>query len=161
MNPYAAFLGERDPRVVIAETPARLAMLIAPLSDEVLQAPTAPGKWSVCQILCHLADTEMVFAFRWRQALAEPHHVIQPFDQDLWAEYYTAYSAKEALEMFSAARAWNLKLIASLPDGAMTKVVTHPERGTMTLGTVLETMGGHDLNHLGQVEAFASRAPAQ
>ncbi len=115
------------------------------------QAP-APGKWSVREILCHLADCEIVFAYRLRQILAEPHHVIQPFDQDIWAQHYCAYDAKSALAAFSAVREFNVKLISSIPPEAFAKPVTHPERGTMTFENVVETMGGHDLNHLEQIE---------
>lgn len=114
-----------------------------------------PGKWSARQVLCHLADTEMVFAFRLRQALAEPCHVIQPFDQDAWALRYAAYTAEAALELFTAVRRWNLLLLAGVTDAEMEKTLHHPERGAMTLRTVVETMGGHDLNHIHQLEILA------
>jgi hypothetical protein len=60
--------------------------------------------------------------------------------------------------MFSAVREWNLTLIRSLSPADFSKPVTHPERGTMTLQTVIETMGGHDINHLNQLVAIAARA---
>ena len=106
------------------------------------------------EILCHLADCEIVFAFRLRQTLAEPHHVIQPFDQDVWARNYTAYDAQSALAVFTAVRDFNTRLIASLPPEALSKPVSHPERGTMTFQTIVETMGGHDLNHVQQIEGL-------
>ena len=110
------------------------------------------GKWSVRDILAHLADSEVVFAFRLRQALADDYHVIQPFDQDRWAATYAHYDARGALAVFGAVRQWNLALIAGLKPEALTKLLTHPERGEMTFQVVVETMAGHDLNHLGQVE---------
>ena len=152
MNPYASFLGKRDPRQVIASTPVRLRESLASLGDERANKPPAPGKWSAREILCHLADCEIVFAFRLRQTLADPHHVIQPFDQDLWARNYAAYDAPAALAVFTAVRDFNTRLIASLPPEAFEKPVSHPERGTMTFQTIVETMGGHDLNHLAQIE---------
>jgi len=123
------------------------------------QAP-APGKWSAREILCHLADCELVFAYRLRQTLAENHHVIQPFDQDQWARNYAAYTVSQALALFSAAREWNLALLRSVSPEAMEKQVTHPERGTMTFRTMVETMGGHDINHLRQIEAIAGKSQA-
>jgi hypothetical protein len=57
-----------------------------------------------------------------------------------------------ALEMFRAARTWNLKLIGGLGDADFAREMTHPERGTMTFQTVVETMAGHDLNHLAQLQ---------
>ena len=154
MNPYASFLGEREAHSVIANTPARLAALFGQIGKEGAERPWAPGKWSARQVLCHLADCEIAFAFRLRQALAETDHVIQPFDQDAWASVYgsAALDAATALEVFRALRQWNIKLIQSAPEGAMSKALTHPERGRMTFGVVIETMAGHDLNHLQQIE---------
>jgi DinB family protein len=156
MNPYASFLGPRDPREVIASTADRLRELLDSLGESRAGQSPAPGKWSVREILCHLADCEIVFAFRYRQTLAEPHHIIQPFDQDLWAKNYAAYDAQSALAVFTAVRNFNLKLIGSLPPDAFSKPVSHPERGTMTFQAIVETMGGHDLNHIGQIERIAA-----
>jgi uncharacterized damage-inducible protein DinB len=156
MNPYASFLGSRDPRNVIAATPARLGELLNSLDHARAGASPAPGKWSVREILCHLADCEIVFAYRLRQTLAEPHHIIQPFDQDVWAHKYSPYDAQSALAVFTAVRHFNTILIASLPPEAFAKPATHPERGTMTFQTIVETMGGHDLNHLAQIEKIAA-----
>ena len=157
MNPYAAHLGTDDPVAVIGKTAERLTKAIKAKGPEGVDRPLAPGKWSPRQVAAHLADCEAVFAFRIRQTLAEPHHVIQPFDQDLWAKPYSAYTVQEALAVFSAVRTWNLTLVRSLPAGAFDKPVTHPERGSMTLQTVIETMGGHDANHLSQIEGIATR----
>jgi DinB superfamily len=152
MNPYASYLGNQDPMHVLEETPARLRTMAVALKNHLNLEP-APGKWSAREIIAHLADTEMVFAFRYRQALAEEHHVIQPFDQDRWAKSYGAYSAEHGLTLFAALREWNLALLRSLGPAQLARPVTHPERGTMVLGTVVETAAGHDLNHLRQLEA--------
>ena len=157
MNPYASFLGGRKPLPVIAETAERLRTVLEALGDERLERPPAPGKWSARQILCHLADCEIVFAFRLRQALAEDHHVIQPFDQDLWATLYNPCDAETALTVFTAVRRWNIRLIYSLSPADMEKKLTHPERGEMTFQVVIETMAGHDLNHLAQIQRIASQ----
>jgi uncharacterized damage-inducible protein DinB len=156
MNPYAGHLGERSPLDVISETPHRLAELVETIGAARLEASPAPGKWSARDILCHLADAEVVFAFRFRQTLAEDHHVIQPFDQDVWAKTYSVCDAKVALAVLSAVRAWNLALIRGVQSPDLTKPVTHPERGTMTFQTLVETMAGHDRNHIKQLEAIAS-----
>lgn len=148
MNPYASYLGDRNPLEVIAASTAEFARF-----SETAGRP-APGKWDAREILCHLADCEVVFAYRIRQTLAEDHHVVQPFDQEKWASAYAAYDARAALAVFSAVRQWNLALIKTLKADALKKPVTHPERGAMTLQVILETMAGHDLNHLRQLEAL-------
>jgi hypothetical protein len=159
-NPYAPHLAGKDPVRVISETAGRLERLSKTIGPKRIEEPRAPGKWSAREILCHLADCETVFAFRIRQTLAEDNHVIQPFDQDRWAKNYSGYSTAEALALFSASRNWNVKLISKLPKSALSKKVKHPERGEMTLQTVIETMGGHDLNHLKQLEEIAGKRAA-
>jgi len=159
-NPYAKFLGSRDPMKVIAGTPAELAALLTGLSVAQLNCAPAPGKWSITEILAHLADCELVFGVRLRQTLAEPHHVIQPFDQELWAKQYGSYGAYESLETFTGARRWNVQLLDGVNKDDWQKPVTHPERGTMNFRTIVETMAGHDRNHLAQIEKLAGKMPA-
>ena len=152
-NPYASFLGTRDAKTVIAETPAQLRSLSAQISN--LDRSPAPGKWSPREILCHLADCELVFAVRLRHTMTESHHVIQPFDQDHWARPYPSFTAEQALAVFTAVRQWNVTLIQNATPELLDKPVTHPERGEMTFQTIVETMGGHDTNHLRQLEKIA------
>jgi len=147
VNPYAYALGERDPVKVIAETPERLAALLDGLTPEQVEAAPAPGKWSVREVVSHLADCEIAFGFRLRQTLAG-ESMIQPFDQDAWARAYGAYSAELALATFGALRDWNLALIGGLSETDKLLPVVHPERGEMTLWGIVETMAGHDLHHL-------------
>jgi|SRR5437868_13441010 len=156
MNPYASYLGTRNPLDVIAATASQLEKLIHALGSDAERSP-APGKWSAREIVCHLADTELSFAFRLRQTLAEDHHVIQPFDQEKWAKNYAAYDVGKALTAFAAVRNWNVALLREMDPKDMAKPVRHPERGEMTFRTLVETMAGHDLNHLGQIERIAAR----
>ncbi len=155
LNPYAHFLGEQDARAVLAATPGLVHQAVCRLTPEQIAAPVAPGKWSPCQIVAHLADCELVHSFRLRQTLAEVNPVIQPFDQDAWAARYAAYAVPAALELYRASREWNLKLIGSCSEADFLREMTHPERGTMSFEVVLETMAGHDLNHLAQIERVA------
>ncbi len=160
MNPYASFLGNRDPLEVISATPRKLAEHVRSLGRTGMERSYAPGKWPGRLILCHLADTEGVFAFRFRQALAQPHHVIQPYDQDEWARVYSSadFTAESALETFTAVRKWNLNLLKNVPPEVFAKPVSHPERGQMTFRLLVETMAGHDLNHLSQFDRIAAAA---
>jgi len=120
-NPYASFLGNRDAKTVIAETPGRLRDLAAKLGAQKIDQAPAPGKWSPREILCHLADCELMFAVRLRQTLAEPHHIIQPFEQDDWAKQYSAFGAEAALTVFYSVRQWNEALIGNTPAEAFSK----------------------------------------
>ena len=155
MNPYAGFVGERAPLDTISETPRRVADLLASLGPDRVERSPAPSKWSARDIVAHLADCELVFGFRLRQTLAEDHHVCQPFDQDRWAKTYAAADAQHALAVLTVLRAWNVALIKSVSPADLAKPMTHPERGTMTFQTIVETMAGHDRNHIKQIEAIA------
>jgi len=156
MNPYASFLAGRDPIAVIDSTARRLSEIVASIPTGRLEWRPAPGKWNAREILCHLADCEITFAYRLRQTLAEPHHVIQTFDQEKWAGTYGGMTASAALNTFASVRAWDIELISTMPAEAMAKPVTHPERGDMTFRVIVETMAGHDINHLQQLERIAA-----
>lgn len=158
LNPYAKYLDGRPIKAILTSTPAEIAKLVAAIGPEMAATSPAPGKWSPAEIICHLADCELAFGFRLRQTLAEDNHVIQPFDQEKWAKTYSGIDAAEALAAFSALRNWNLTFLGKTPLQAAGKQVTHPERGAMTFETIVETIAGHDLNHLGQLRRLATPA---
>ena len=145
-NPYAEDLGTHDPVEVIASTPEKLQALLGNINEEQMEVRPAPGKWNLREIVSHLADCEIAFGFRLRQGAAGVD--IQPFDQDDWARNYGAYSSVAALATFRTLRAWNVALIHSLTEHQKQRNVRHPERGTMPVWTIVETMAGHDLHHL-------------
>ena len=148
MNPYAKYLDGRDAVDILRATPSALQSLVAGLTHEQLDTPPALGQWSIREILAHLADCEIVWAFRIRQALATPGVTVTPFDQDVWATRYRAYSAADALRVFLANREWNLALLTTVSEEERANLLTHPERGTFPLTELLEMIAGHDLNHL-------------
>jgi hypothetical protein len=155
-NPYEDFLDGRPIDAILASTARAVADCLEAIGPNRLSLPPAPGKWSAAEIVCHLADCEIVFAFRLRQTLAEDGPTIQPFDQEKWAARYSGVPAAEAFAAFPALRNWNLRLIRDALPSAAGRMMTHPERGKMTFQSVVETMAGHDLNHLGQLHRIAS-----
>jgi hypothetical protein len=160
-NPYDKFLDGRPLEAILGDSPGSVASLLEAIGSANASKGPAPGKWSAAEIVSHLADCELAFGFRLRQTLAEDNHTIQPFDQDKWAtgSNYSAIGAGQALAAFTALRNWNLQLIERSLPGAANRRATHPERGAMTFQTIVETMAGHDLNHLAQLARIAA-APA-
>jgi uncharacterized damage-inducible protein DinB len=158
--PYAETLASHDPRKVIAATPERLIELLDGLSDEQMEARPAPGKWNLRETIAHLADCEIAWSWRLRQAYALPHAVMEPFEQDDWARTYAAYSLAEAIGCFKALRKWNVAFIGALTPADRAKAITHPHAGEQTLWTVVEIMAGHDLHHLAALEKLSKRPPA-
>jgi hypothetical protein len=165
LNPYQDFLDDRPVDAILMSTAEAIRAMLEQMGDAEASTRPAPGKWSAAEIVSHLADCELVFGFRLRQTLAENNPTIQPFDQDNWAKAYNGIPADEAIEAFSAMREWNLRLIETSLPAAGNRKMTHPERGTMTFLDVVETMAGHDLNHLAQLrkitDASAARTPEE
>ncbi len=146
--PYVGLLEGRDAAKVIAETPTRLALILDGLSTAEIETRPAPGKWSVREILAHLADCEIAWSWRFRQVYGEEHATLQPFEQDAWAKIYDAYSFELAWDTFKALRAWNVAFVDALTEADKAKGYTHPERGEEKMWTLVEIMAGHDLHHL-------------
>ncbi len=155
-NPYAKFVEGKDAGLLVREFPAKLSEAIVALGPSGMGRSLGPGKWTVAEILCHLADTEIAFSFRWRQTLAKEDYVAQPFDQDLWAKRYSSTPGEEALQTFLALRRWNGTLLDRLDPGDWDRELHHPELGAMSFRTLVEIMAGHDLNHLAQLRKLTS-----
>lgn len=148
--PYTHLLDGRDAAEVLRATPARLRSLLARWSAEQIADKPAPGKWSLRELLCHLADCEVTWAWRFRQVYGEENPTLQPFEQDPWARAYdgVGYTAEAALRTWQALRDWNLAFIETLSEEDKRRPVHHPEVGPLTLWTLVETAAGHDLHHL-------------
>ncbi len=146
----------RSPLAVQRATPARLARLLRGLSRAQLRRRPAPGKWSINEIVAHLADTELVGAYRLRMILSKNGTPIQAFDQDVWARTgnYNRVDPRLVLGMFRALRAANLRLIRSLPPRRLRHYGIHAERGKESVMRIIQLYAGHDLNHLRQIEAI-------
>jgi hypothetical protein len=160
-NPYAKYLGNQDPLAVAAATPGRLYAMLAPLiaaNDERLNQRPVPGKWCMREIMAHLADTEITFGFRLRQGMAAPEVAMQPWDQEVWAERYAVYDAAAALSTFITLRNWNMLFLKTIEPGEWAVTVSHPERGAGVFRVLVETMAGHDVNHLEQIERLMPAA---
>jgi len=115
---------------------------------------TAPGKWSIRQIIAHLADTETVFAHRMRQVIAEDNPTIVAFDQDAWARnlHYDQRKPKQALETMRRVRAENYELLKELPEPAFARTGNHTERGSITLLQIVEGAASHTESHARQMQ---------
>ena len=143
-HPYVTALGDRDPALVMAETPLRLRDLLDRLTPEQIEHHPAPGKWNFREILAHFADCEIAWSWRLRFAYEKENAFMQPFEQDPWARIYAVYSAEQALATFTALRAWNLTFFSGLTEADKQRPVAHPEIAGMTLWTIARIAAGHD-----------------
>ena len=147
-------LGDREPIAVLREMPSALPRAIEGLSPPQLRQPEQPGKWSIGQILQHLADSEVVWAWRIRLILAEDRPRLTGYDQDLWADrlHYDQQDPLEALELFGVIRRANLRLVERASPADLKRVGVHAERGEESVEHLLRLNAGHDLLHLRQIE---------
>src|SRR5206468_4491422 len=116
-----ALLGDRDPLDVLRSTPDAARHIVAGLSESELSRPEAERKWSLRQVIRHLADSELVWAYRLRMVLAQDRPPITGYDQDLWANrlHYQEASLDESLEEFAVVRRSNLRLLAAATDAEL------------------------------------------
>src|SRR5208282_3023892 len=114
----------------------------------------APGKWSIAEIVAHIADTELVGGYRIRAILGAPGGPIIGFDQDAWvtALHYDKRDLKKSFEQYRALREANLALLKSLTPEQWKYSGMHNERGEESVETIVHMFAGHDLNHFGQIE---------
>jgi uncharacterized damage-inducible protein DinB len=152
-------LGDRDPWAVLAELPAVLESFFAGLDREQTTRPEAPGRWKMRDVVCHLADSELVWGWRLRRILAEDHPPLSGFDQDRWAERlrYRDQRLEEALAVVRALRTAHLSLLRSLPTEDRERAGVHSERGEESVRHLLRLYAGHDLVHRQQLERIRQR----
>jgi uncharacterized damage-inducible protein DinB len=118
----------------------------------------APGKWTVRQILAHLADMELVWLYRVSRGLAEPGHAVEEIDGDLWA-IGLDYANRPILinkELFHSARSQILYYIEALPESHVQQQVRYPKEGLMTVWEMLERLAAHTDHHLAQIDTARS-----
>ena len=150
------YLGDRDPMRVQAGTVAKIEKLLKGVPAARLGKRPAPGKWSVAEILAHLADDEIVVAYRMKCILSAPGTPVAAFDQDRWAEAqnYAKSNPKLSLRVLATLREANLALLKSLRAEQWQHFGVHAERGEESIERIAQMMAGHDMNHLRQIEAI-------
>ena len=151
-------LGRRDPMEVLGELLPWLADRIRGLDDSALRRPEAPGKWSVIEVIQHLADSDVVFSYRLRMMLTEDRPPLLGYDQDRWAGElrYRDVPLELALDQLRSMRAANLHVLRRLSPPQLERVGLHSERGPESAGFLLQLMGGHDLVHRSQIDRILS-----
>lgn len=150
------YIDGRPTLALQAATPKKIERLVKAAPPARLKRRPAPGKWSVAEILAHLADDELVTGYRYRTVIGQPGAPLQGFDQDRWAESM-AYGRRPplaSLREYLALRQMNLALLKTLSPAQWKLHGLHSERGPETIEDLARLMAGHDLNHLRQIEAI-------
>ena len=152
-------VGGKPPLQVQAVTPKKLERLIKGVPASRLRKRPASDKWSVNEILAHLAETEIVGSFRMRMILGAPGTPIAAFDQDAWviSGHYEKRDPRKSLQQFRVLREGNLAMLKSLTPEQWKHYGIHSERGQETIEHVVRMFAGHDLNHIAQIENILAK----
>jgi uncharacterized damage-inducible protein DinB len=155
-----SYVNGKQPLSVQRATPKKLAALAKRMDKKKITRRPEPEKWSVAEILAHLADAELVIGWRLRSVLGASGNPIQAYDQDLWANTfkYARRDPKASLETFRVLRESNLALLKTVPKNLWENYGMHQERGKETVAHIVHMVAGHDLNHLGQLEQIVKEA---
>ncbi|HZI77357.1 MAG TPA: DinB family protein [Gemmatimonadales bacterium] len=147
-------LGSRDPLDVLSELMPWLTVRLRGVAEPVLRRPESPGKWSVIEVIQHLADSDLVASYRIKMVLTEDRPPLQGYDQDRWAAElrYGEVPLGLALEQLTGLRAANLHLWKQLTPQQLERVGIHAERGPESVAHLLRLMAAHDLVHRRQIE---------
>ena len=151
-----SYTEDKEPMLLQRAAPKKLAALIKGKQKKRLMRRPAPGKWSIAEIMAHLADSEIVIGWRLRQILSTNGVPIQAYDQDRWASTfdYAHRDPRQSLESFRVVRESNLAILKAVPRPTWENYGVHQERGNESVGHFVRMVAGHDLNHLRQVEAI-------
>jgi hypothetical protein len=147
-------LGSRDPLAVMEELLPWVHARLSGLDERALRRPERPGKWSVIEVVQHLADAELVMGFRIRMVLGTDRPALQAYDQDDWVRElrYHEIPLVTALHQLAGLREGNLTLARKLTPAQLQRVGLHSERGEESVGLMLQLMAGHDLVHRRQID---------
>jgi len=143
------------------KSPKQIAAAVSGLPDKSLRYKPAPDKWCILEILAHLADMEILYAYRLRQMLADKNPVIAPIDQDAWSKNlgYMESSPAELVALYGLNRHATLQLLRRLKAGDLEKSAHHPERDLpVTVAEYVGMMSKHGPNHLAQIERLKKEA---
>jgi hypothetical protein len=134
--------------------PELVAVATTGAAGSELDFKPSPEKWSVREIVCHLADDELVSGMRFRQVIAETNPILQSFDQDAWASHldYSRRKISQALESFRRVRGDTYELVKDLSDEVFARKGQHTERGDVTLLDLLRHDAGHVESHVRQIQ---------
>jgi len=144
----------KDPLRLQQAAPKKLALLLKGKTGKQLMRRPAPDKWSIAEIVAHLADAELAISWRIRQILSNNAVPIQAYVQDVWAKTfdYAHRDPRQSLASYRALREANVALLKSVPRKLWDNYGVHEERGNESVSHVVRMVAGHDLNHLQQIQ---------
>lgn len=136
--------------------PVLLSNSLLGISEEDLERALAPGKWTIRQIVAHLADTEISYTFRLRKILAEKTGLLTVFEQDQWVSELSANQIPVAVsvKLIQALRDFNFIALQQLPPERFLETGIHETDGTVSAYQLLQKVTDHLVHHVDQIDAL-------
>ncbi len=141
---------------------AAVAEALMKIAPEEIDARPAPGKWSVREIVHHLADSEITAGVRLRLLIAEDRPVIRGYDQDDFARrLYHDRPYEPSLELFKQVRLCTAEILDRLTPAEWAREGTHSEAGPFGVEQWLRVYAAHAHKHAQQIRVARDVARKQ
>lgn len=154
-----ALMEGKDPVEVQRRTVSQLEQLLSGVADQQLGRRPAPDKWSVTEVVAHLAEAEITSTWRYRQIIEHDGCSLPGYGQELWSRLgaYAFRNPKESLQLFRLLRETNLRMFDNLTPEEWQRHGIHTERGPMSVRDLAVQIAGHDINHVAQIQAILKK----
>ena len=128
------------------------ALKLYPLN--MWQFKPGPDKWSIHEIIIHIADSEANSFTRCRKIIAENGGTIIAYNQDKWSSsmMYHDQNTYDALELFRFLRKMTYDLLVKLPEKTWANYAMHEVDGKLNLDRWLEIYEAHIPGHINQMK---------
>lgn len=129
--------------------PLLLRSVLSGMSSADLDATPIAGTWSTRQVICHLADAELLYADRFKRIIAEDNPPLRSMNPDTFAARL-AYGDRDLIvevDTIDAIRRHMSGILQTLPESAFQRVGVHSDDGPLTLQTLLERVTRHIPHH--------------
>jgi hypothetical protein len=147
---------------VLEQTPIILEKIVATANEDELHWKPSMERWSISEVLAHLAETEdSAFRQRVKMMLEQEMPVLASYDQNAAyaAGKYSSGRAREHLKRFCHERDRSLSSLRYVPAGMISRKGRHEVLGEITIGQLMNEWAFHDLGHIRQIaELYRSRA---
>ena len=154
-----SYVQGKDPIAVQRQTPEQIAQLMEGKPNDMLVTRPGPERWSVAELLGHLADSEICASWRYRQMIEHSGGSLSAYDQELWNVLgnNSSRNSAESLQLFRLLRAQNVGMLERLSDEQWQRYGIHAERGQMSVRDLAQQLAGHDLNHVEQIRNILTK----
>lgn len=130
--------------------PKLLRDAVAGMSEDDLKARPVPGRWSTLEVICHLADSDGVYAERMKRVIAEDEPQLRSMNPDGWLPRlaYHRRDAEEELRLIELTRSQMLHILRQLQPAEFQRTGHHSEDGPLTLEALLRRVTNHIPHHV-------------